>query len=69
MKNNNWRRAAIILGIVIVGLICFGAGYASGAYDTAKNIIEIGIEVLGIEAEVSMVELFHQYQKMKGGML
>ena len=68
MKNNNWRRTAIILGVLLAVGIAFGAGYAMGAFDTAKKIITIGVEVLEIR-DVSAAELFHQYLKLKGGVI
>lgn len=54
------------LGLVVACLIAFGVGYISGALDTAKRIMYMAVEVLGIE-EVGAAELFQQYLKLKGG--
>ncbi|KKL46917.1 hypothetical protein LCGC14_2340730, partial [marine sediment metagenome] len=59
---------AIILGVLLAVGIAYGFGYASGAFDTAKKIITIGIEVLDIK-NVSAIDLFEQYHKLKGGII
>lgn len=61
-----WRRAAMGLGISLVGVIAFGIGYLIGAMDTAKRIITIAVEVLGLEG-IGAAQLFEQYLKLKGG--
>lgn len=71
MKNITWKRVAIILGILLAAGIAFGAGYAMGAFDTAKKIITLAVEVLEIR-DVSAAELIHQYLKitgLKGGII
>ena len=66
MKNTNWRRAAMIMALVIAGIAAFGVGYISGAGDAAQKLITIAVEVLEIE-KIGAAELFHQYLKLKGG--
>jgi len=68
MKNITWRRIAIILGVLLAVGIAYGFGYASGAFDTAKKIITLGVEVLEIR-DTNAAELMHQYLKLKGGII
>ena len=67
MKSITWRRVAIVLGVVIVGLITFGAGYVYGSMSATKTLITIAFDVLDIE-RIGMAELLEQYLKLKGGM-
>ncbi len=66
MKNANWRKAAIIMGLIIAGMVAFGAGYIIGEIDATKRLITIGVEVLGIE-DIGIADLYHQYRRLKGG--
>ena len=70
MKNITWRRVAMILSVVIVGMLCFGVGYATGAMNTTEFLIEKVVQVMGYEninIDISRVELIQYYLKLKGG--
>ncbi len=71
MKNITWRRIALILSLVVAGGISFGAGYAIGAMDTARFMIDQVVRVMGYEnifIDISRMELMEYYIKLKGGM-
>lgn len=66
MKNITWRRVALILSVVIVGIVAFGVGYSIGALSVADFLIEKAVN-MGIVDDISKVELMEYYIKLKGG--
>ena len=70
MKNVTWRRVAMILSVVVIGLIAFGAGVTIGASEAADFMINQVVKVMGFEdisIDISRVELIEYYLKLKGG--
>ena len=70
MKNITWRRVAMILGIVIVGGIAFGAGYSAGALKASEFMIDQVVRIMGYEnitIDISRTELLQYFVKLKGG--
>ena len=70
MKNINYRRVAVILSVVIIGVIAFGAGYATGAVETTEFLIDQVVKIMGYEGisiDISRWELIEYYLKLKGG--
>ncbi len=64
MQNKNYRRIAIIVSTVLLGVIMFGAGYAMGATDTANFIFNRMLEYfedLGVLKDLSMADLMKYY--------
>jgi len=71
MKNANWRRVALVLGLIVACSLFFGAGVAIGAQRTAEFLIEKVVQVMGYEGiniDISRAELLEYYIKLKGGM-
>ena len=65
-----WRRAAMIMSVVLVGAIAFGAGYAIGAMETAEFLINQVVKIMGYEniyIDISKADLMHYYLRLKGG--
>ncbi len=70
MKNNNWRRIALILMIIVGMIIAFEIGVGVGAIETAKwmiNQIVKFLEYKGIDLDISKIDMLEYYQKVKGG--
>lgn len=70
MKNITWRRVAMVLGLIIIGIIAFGAGYSTGTLDTADFMIEKVVQIMGYEnitIDITMPELRQYYLRLKGG--
>ena len=70
MKNVTWRRVAMILGLIIIGMMAFGAGYSSGALSAADFMIEKVVQIMGYEnitIDITMPELRQYYLRLKGG--
>ncbi len=66
----NWRRIAIILGLVVAGSITYGIGYSIGSLRTAEFMIDQVARIMnyeGITINISRVELFEYFLKLKGG--
>ena len=70
MKNTDWRRIAMILGLVVAGGITYGVGYSMGSLRTAEFMIDQVARIMnyeGITINISRVELFEYFLKLKGG--
>ncbi len=70
MKNVTWRRVAMILGLIIIGMMAFGAGYSAGALSAADFMIGTIVTIMGYEnitIDITMPELRQYYLRLKGG--